>query len=114
MPMNVLMGVEVCRIATEERTEALDLAVDLLVRRRVLVDEPPLAVPERPFGQVDVQADAERGMPQRVPGGRLGSRPPDHQAGARDDPMLVGVCNAVIRALAPPEVIGVDDQCAVA
>jgi hypothetical protein len=65
--VNVLVGVEVRRLASGERAELPELRGDLaLDRTRVagrdhLVQAAPLVVAVDPFGQVEVQADAEVG-----------------------------------------------------
>jgi hypothetical protein len=84
----------------------------LIIKRDHVVQLSPFAPPELPFAEIDVQADAEG---PRHPGacrGRFGRGPPDHQAGAGHDALLVAAHDAVVDAGAQTEVVGIDDQAA--
>jgi len=57
-----------------------------------------------------VQADAQPGVRARVLCGLHRGRPPNHQAGARDNSLFVRECNAAIDASAAAEIVGIDDE----
>ena len=114
--MDVLVRVEVGRIAADELPEQLELAADLaldllgVLERHALVVGGPLVPGVGPLAKVEVKADRERGVGAGVLS-RLDRRgPADHHAGAGHNPPRVGLDHARIDALVLAEVVRVDDQ----
>ena len=112
----MLMRVEVRRCTPHQPLEPLQLAVDLgrhrrrVVRVGALVAKQPLTVAKLPLGQVDVQAQRQRGVPPGDGDRRLRSRLAHHQAGAGDDAVHVAVQDALVDAVGQAEIVGIDDQ----
>src|SRR5262249_36745054 len=116
--MDVLVRIDVGRVATDHVAERGKLARHLVLHRLAtihrddLVDSRPSAVAKTPLAEIEMQPEAQ---------GRTGAaelrRPArralaDHQAGAGHDPAAVGVTDAAVDARALAEVVGIDDKTA--
>ena len=100
--VNVMVRVDVGRLRTGQLTEARQLGGERASGVAGLVD----------LGAVllVVQADRERGILAREPGGVRGRGTAHHQAGARDDAADVRLDDALVDAGREAEVVRVDDQ----
>src|SRR5439155_7513992 len=115
--MNVLVRVDVGRIISDEPSEDVELALDLLLHGlRVVhvefIDQHPLPAIHSVgrFPEIDVEPEAQVRVSATVGCCLASCRPPHHEARARHDPVLVRLCDALVDAVAEPEVVGVDDQ----
>jgi hypothetical protein len=116
--MNVLMRVQMGRIAAHQLPEGFQLPGNLPGNRgRVtngnhLIHRPPRLINEHPLTQINVKSNGQSGMAPGIGRCRLGLRGADHQAGARDDPLLMRPDDSTIHSPTEPKVIGVDYQTA--
>src|SRR5262245_47931277 len=104
------------RIAAEQVAATFELRSNLaldgarVIEVDALVAASPRVAVVRPLAQIDVQANAQRGLRPGAGRGRLRGGPADHQARARHDPVLVRLDDAPVDAGTLTEVVGVDDQ----
>jgi len=116
VPMHMLVRVDMGGIASHQPPEPVELADDLqLDRRRVvlphnLIKRCPFAVPAHPFTQIEVQADTQPWRAPRVLRRRRRPRPVHHQAGTRDDSVLMAPDDTFVDARRLTEIVGVDDE----
>jgi len=117
--VNVLVRVDVGRLAADELAEELELAIELLYHRLSMllgdhfVRRLPRPVAEHPLAEVEVEAGAERfAAPGIFPSlGRI--RPAHHQRRAGHDPLIVAADHPLVDRTRAAEVVGVHDQHAV-
>src|ERR1043165_2264155 len=114
--MNVLVRVEMRRVATEKAAELRDLMSNLsfncgfVIGIHDLVEQFPFTIAEHPFAKVHVQADADPGASFSVSCGFRCAGPADHQAGAGENPVFGAFDNAAIDSRTKAEVICVYDE----
>jgi hypothetical protein len=111
----VLMGVEVSRVPSGERPEAVDLAAEigfgsLSDCRRRACRSPAWDATDPPTSDLGVQTDAEPRSPSRLRDGLDRARPLDHEAAIRHDAFIVCAQDSTVDATAVAEVVGVDEQ----
>ena len=112
--MAMVMGVEVGRIATDDRSKAFELLGDVVRHQSAepsaRPDERPWPPPDAPVAKLDVQPHRK----VRVPAGVVccvdRGRTIDHEARARDDAAFVRFDYPTCDAAAIPEVVRIDDQ----
>ena len=114
--MHVLVGIEVCRSGAHQSAKRFELIQDFrsdcvpVVGWHDRIEQDPLLITIRPLAKVDVQADAEVRIGAGVFRRRARIWPPDHEAGAGEDPSFVAADDALVDARGLAKIVCVDDQ----
>src|SRR6266545_6557493 len=103
-------------LSSDETPERRKLAGHLggdslrVVRRDQLVKRLPSSAAVAPLAEIQMETHAERRPVLAVRCRRGRRRPPDHQAGAGEDPVLVGADDPAVDSRRAAEVVAVDDE----
>lgn len=114
--MNVLMRIDVSRVAPQQLLEKLELPVDFssdgmaIFERRSNILFAPLTISKGPFAQIQVQTDAQIRMQACELNRVSDSVAQHHQAGTGDNALRVRGNNSAIDARGQTKVVGIYDQ----
>src|SRR5438445_3361622 len=114
--MDVLVRVQVRRLGACEVAELGELPPSLVshparvLDRNDLVQFQPTAFAVAPFAEIKMKPEAQRAMTTRVCRGFRRGRPSDHQAGTRDNALLVSFRDSAVDTAALAEIVGIHDQ----
>jgi hypothetical protein len=114
--MDVLMRVEVTRLAIHESLEGAVLFLHLVADGLLVVvrDDPierfPFTITVSPFAKIHMQTHAEARMPPGVFRSRGSGRPSNHQAGTCHDAIFMSGDDPAVRLVTQPKIVGIDDE----
>jgi hypothetical protein len=117
--MNMLMGIEMSRVGTQQPAKFLELAAHFgfhggsVAAIHNFVLRNPNAIAKFPLAKIEMQTNTERRTTSREFDSMFRCELPDHQAGAGYNPVLMRVQNPTINALRSAKIVGIHNQISV-